>query len=183
MNTRQYIQPRVLAVAAVALLFAAPPAFGGGPELGCEGSHGAFGRGSGAPSFSGSSSASPGRMLPLLLKQAELTPEQKLKVGKIMRTHKPSFEGLFAEMREAREAMSAKVYGPGVMTQDDVDAAIARMNPIRERLMREGMAVALEVRALLTAEQIDKMAKAKRRMEALREEMADLYGGSGEGWR
>ena len=50
------------------------------------------------------------------------------------------------------------------------------LHKLRERLADEGLKVALEVRAVLTPEQLTKAADIRRQMEALHAQMRSLLG-------
>lgn len=128
--------------------------FGGGPGMG----HG------------------PGRMLPILLKHADLTPEQRGKVNEIMESHRPAFRRLFDQLHEAHEALGDRMFSKTEISDGDLDADINRVMDLRGQLMREGTEVMLEVRRILTAEQLEKVASTRKRLDEWRSEMRDLFG-------
>ena|SRR5256885_2513187 len=51
----------------------------------------------------------PGMMLPLLLRGANLTPEQKTQVHHIMDTHRATFQTLFGQLRTAQGEVTNKL--------------------------------------------------------------------------
>jgi Spy/CpxP family protein refolding chaperone len=57
----------------------------------------------------------------------------------------------------------------------DLTAQMQRMAQLREQLTEEGLKVALEMRRLLTPEQLAKAAEIKDRMRALHAEMRGLF--------
>lgn len=117
----------------------------------------------------------PGMMLPLLLKGVDLTPEQEAKVHSIMTAHQETFRALFKQLRAAHEEMADKLFAPGEVTAADVFPQVQRVAQLREQLMRDGLAVALAVRKVLTPEQLAKAAQIKERMQALHNEMRGLF--------
>lgn len=116
----------------------------------------------------------PGMMLPLLLKGVDLTPEQEAKVHSIMTAHHATFRTLFTQLRAAHEEMADKLFAPGAVTTEDLAPQTQRMTQLRDQLMRDGLNVMLEIRTLLTPEQLAKAAQLKTRMQALQSEMRSL---------
>ena len=119
----------------------------------------------------------PGMMLPLVLKGVELTEEQEQRVREIMAAHRATFRTLFSELQGAHKDLADRLFAPGEVQTADLTAPMQRVGELRERLMQEGLKVALEVRALLTPDQLAKAAEIKDRVRALRTEMRGLFKG------
>lgn len=117
----------------------------------------------------------PGMMLPAMLQGVGLTTEQQTQVRAILQSHHATLAGLFAKLRAANQAVADALIAPDV-TPEAVTAKLDEAVAVREELMRAGLAIALEVRALLTPEQLAKAAAVKTRMRELREEMHQLLG-------
>lgn len=117
----------------------------------------------------------PGMMLPAMLQGVGLTAEQRAQVRTILQRHHATLGGLFAKLREANQAVADALIAPDV-APDAVTAKLDEAIAVRAELMRAGLAIALEVRALLTPEQLAKAATVKTRMRELREEMRQLLG-------
>ena len=120
----------------------------------------------------------PGRMLPVLLQSADLTEDQQRKVHEIMSSRQPNFRRLFGELHEAHEALGDRVFGDEKLADGDLDADMEKVMKLRGQLMREGTQVVLEVRRILTPEQLAKVESTRKRLEELRSEMRELFGGS-----
>ena len=120
----------------------------------------------------------PGMMFPMILRGLGLSADQQTKVRDIMDKHRARFQDLFSQLRTAHEAMMAKLLAPGPVTADDLKAPTQKVAALRDQLTQEGIAVALEVRAVLTADQLAKAADVRQRLEVLREETRQLLGGS-----
>jgi Spy/CpxP family protein refolding chaperone len=116
----------------------------------------------------------PGMMLPLLLKGVNLTTEQQTRVRGIMDTHRPTLHTLFQQLRTAHEEMANKLFAPGAVQAGDLTPQVQHIAQLREQLMQEGLKVTLEVREVLTAEQLAKAAEIKQRMQTLHQEMRNL---------
>ncbi|MBI3079732.1 MAG: hypothetical protein HYY85_22515, partial [Deltaproteobacteria bacterium] len=81
------------------------------------------------------------------------------------------------QMRAAREELGDRLLTPGGLQAEDVSPQVQRIAQLREQLMQEGLRATLEIRGVLTPEQLAKAAQVKARMQALRAEMRTLLGG------
>jgi Spy/CpxP family protein refolding chaperone len=145
------------ASAATAALAQSPPP-GPGAPLG--GMHGPMGRTDGE--------------LWLMIRAATLTPEQQAKVRGILSTHRASTRPLIEQLRQAQQELGAKLLAPGPLQPADLQPQLGRIGQLRDQLAQDGAQAALEVRAVLTPEQLARAAQAKERMTQLREEMRQL---------
>jgi Spy/CpxP family protein refolding chaperone len=114
-------------------------------------------------------------MLPMVLKGIDLTDAQEKQVHAIMQAHRATFGALFGELRTAQEEMADKLFVPGEVRPEDLTGQLQRVAQLREQLMQEGLQVALEVRGVLTPEQLAKAAELKERVRALHTEMRGLF--------
>ena len=119
----------------------------------------------------------PGMMLPLVLKGVDLTDDQEKQVREIMQAHRATFRTLFSELQAAQKDMADKLLAPGEVRAEDLTTQVQQVAQLRERLMQEGLTVALEVRGVLTPAQLAKAAELKDRMRALHTEMRGLFKG------
>lgn len=115
--------------------------------------------------------------LPALIKNVGLTDVQQGQVRQIVANHRPQFEGLLRQLRGAREALDAKLYGPGPVTAADLDPLVRQIDALRSQLTQEGLRVALEIRGILTPEQLAKADQTRQRLSELRRQMRDLLQG------
>ena len=115
-------------------------------------------------------------MFPMLLRRLGLTPDQSRQVRDIMEKHRPKFQALFTEVRAANEAMASRLFSPGTVTAAELDPSIRQVASLREQLVREGANVALEIRTVLTPEQLAKAADIRQKLEALHTQMKQLLG-------
>jgi Spy/CpxP family protein refolding chaperone len=117
----------------------------------------------------------PGMLLPLVLKGIELTDAQEKRVQEIMAAHRATFRTLFSELQAAHKDLADKLFAPGNVRLEDFTTQTQRLAQLRDQLMQEGLKVAIEVRELLTPEQLAKAAEIKDRMRALHTEMRGLF--------
>ena len=117
----------------------------------------------------------PGMMLPLMLRGVDLTADQEKQVKEIMANHRQTFRTLFKQSREADQELADKLFAPGAVQADDLTPLTEKISQLREQLMQEGLKTTLEVRGILTPEQIAGAAQRKERMRELRSEMRSLF--------
>lgn len=117
----------------------------------------------------------PGMMLPMLLRGLDLTDEQKTQIRTIMANNRGKLRPLFQQLRAAHEEVANKLLAPGDVSRSDVLPQLQQMEQLRGQLMEEGLAVMLEVRKVLTPEQLTKAAQLKEKMQALHQEMRGLF--------
>ena len=144
--------------------------------LAVAGSSRAFGHGMGGGDACGHGGLPGGRRV---LHALALSPDQKQGVHDILREHRPTLAQLGANEMTARQAIADKLLGTGTVTQNDLDALVQKESKARTALMRERMATALEVRKVLTPEQIQKAATIHAGMKQLHDQMRQLLGGQG----
>jgi Spy/CpxP family protein refolding chaperone len=156
LTIRTILAAALLLTATAAVAQAPPP--GPGTPLGAM--HGPMGRTDGE--------------LWLMIRAANLTPEQQAKVRGILSTHRASTRPLIEQLRQAQQELGAKLLAPGPLQPADLQPQLGRIGQLRDQLAQDGAQAALEVRAVLTPEQLARAAQAKERLTQLREEMRQL---------
>ena len=117
-------------------------------------------------------------MLPLLVKGAGLTEAQQAQVNQIVANHRPQFQGLMSQLRAAHTQLADKLYAPGPVKAEDLTPLTQQITQLRGQLSQEGIQVALEIRGVLTPEQLAKAGQIRGRVNELRAEMRGLLGGN-----
>ena len=117
----------------------------------------------------------PGMMFPLMLKKLELTTDQDAQVQNIMAAHRDTFKTLFTQLEAAHEEMASKFFAPGPLSAADLTSQTQGVSQLREQLMNEGLKVALEIRGVLTPDQLAKAAQLKDQMQALHAQMRSFF--------
>jgi Spy/CpxP family protein refolding chaperone len=121
---------------------------------------------------------SPAMMLRMVLRQAGLTPDQQNQVRQIMQTEHQSLRTLFAQLQAANNQLADKLFAPGNVQAADLTPQVQQVMQLRRQLMEQGVKTALAIRAVLTPEQLAKVAQTKDRIERLQVEMQSLLAGS-----
>jgi Spy/CpxP family protein refolding chaperone len=98
-----------------------------------------------------------------LVRGAELTDEQKGQVKAILDTHRPRLRQLRGDLRAAHAQLMDRLQAPGAVTAEDLAPLTASVAQLRAQLGQEMLQATLEVRALLTPEQLAKAAEAMQR--------------------
>jgi Spy/CpxP family protein refolding chaperone len=78
-------------------------------------------------------------------------------------------------LKKAHESLTEKFFASGEVRAEDLTLQMQRVAQLREQLMQEGLKVALEVRGVLTPEQLAKAGEIKDRMKSLHSEMRSLF--------
>jgi Spy/CpxP family protein refolding chaperone len=110
----------------------------------------------------------------LMIRAAGLTPEQQAKVRGILATHRTTTRPVIEQLRQAQQELGAKLLAPGPLQPADLQPQLGRIGQLRDQLAQDGAQAALEVRAVLTPEQLARAAQTKERLTQLREEMRQL---------
>ncbi len=145
-------------VGVLLLIAAAAPALAQGP--GRESSMRGGGRGDGE--------------LWLMIRAANLTPEQQTRVRAILAAHRTSARPLIEQLRQAQQELGTKLLAPGQVQAADLQPQLQRISQLRDQLAQDSASAALEVRAVLTPEQLARVVLTKDRLKQLREEIRQL---------
>jgi polyhydroxyalkanoate synthesis regulator phasin len=84
--------------------------------------------------------------------------------------------GLFEQLRTANQALADKLVSAGPLTQQDLQPLVDQVMKVRGDIVNHGLKVVLQVRGLLTADQLAKAADVETKMRALRAQMRQLLG-------
>lgn len=114
--------------------------------------------------------------LPTLVRGVGLTEAQQSQVKQIVASHQPQFQALVGQLRTAHEQLAAKLYTPGPVKAEELAPLLEQIGQLRSRLAQEGVQVALEVRGVLTPEQLAKAGQIRQRLNELRAEAKSLLG-------
>lgn len=112
--------------------------------------------------------------LALMIRAGNLTPEQQAKVRGILSAHRAGTRTLIEQLRQAQQELGAKLLAPGPIQTGDIQPQLERISRLRDQVAQDSAQAALEVRAVLTPEQLARVAQTKERLTQLREEMRQL---------
>jgi len=119
-----------------------------------------------------------GEVFPLrmILRSVGLTDAQRDQVRQILAGHRPRFQALRGQIRTLTTQLTDKLYAAGPVTADEASAIRQQISQLRDQLGQEGLQTALEIRNVLTPDQLAKAAQIRQRMQELRAEMQSLMG-------
>ncbi|HYB13178.1 MAG TPA: periplasmic heavy metal sensor [Myxococcota bacterium] len=109
-----------------------------------------------------------------MLQGVKLTPEQETQVHKILDANRASLHDLFGQLRAAQDALATKLLSPGNVSAADVKPLLDRTLQIRQQLAERGLDAMLQVRAVLTPDQLAKAAARRAKMKDLEAQMRSL---------
>lgn len=115
-------------------------------------------------------------MMPFPLRSLGLSDAQQAQVRQIVAKHRPQFQSLNGQLRSSREQLLERLHAPGAIQPEDIAPLTHQISQLREQLGRESLQVTLEIRSVLTSEQLAKSAQIRQRMKELRSAMKDLLG-------
>jgi len=123
----------------------------------------------------GGGGAGGGALLPLMIHSANLTPEQDAKVRELVAARGPATRSLMQQLRQAEDVLAERLLAPGNIQLADVQPQLQRIAQLRDQVLRDSTQAALDIRALLTPEQLARAAQTNSRMRQLQREMRQLW--------
>jgi Spy/CpxP family protein refolding chaperone len=128
----------------------------------------------GAQGWGGGGRGGGALMLPALLRSANLTADQQTKMHDILKARRTAARPLVASLRQAQQDLADKLLAAGTVSVADVQPQLDRINQLRGQLLQNSAQAALDIRAILTADQIAKAADTKDKLRQLHQEIHQL---------
>lgn len=116
-----------------------------------------------------------GLLSPRLLNALNLTPEQVTKIEVNKKALREANKVFMTEVTALRKEVADKLFGPNPAREADVAPRITKIADLREKILREGFRIALEVRQVLTPEQLAKAAAIRQELLKIQSEVRSLY--------
>jgi Spy/CpxP family protein refolding chaperone len=110
--------------------------------------------------------------LPALLKAAGVTDEQKAQIKAIVADHRPALRSLYGQLRAANQTLT-----DGLFIAGDPTLSVEKITQIRGQLLVETVKMRQEVLAVLTPDQLAKVAQLKDQLRGLQAERHNLLMG------
>lgn len=115
-----------------------------------------------------------GMTLPLLIRAANLTPEQDGKVRAILANHRAVTRNTVDQLRRAQDELADRLLTAGAVQAVDLQPLLKQIAGLREQLLQDSAQIALEVRGVLTPEQLAKAGQLRSRWRQLQSELQQL---------
>lgn len=112
----------------------------------------------------------------VLLRSANLTPQQHDQVRQILKNEKEQMKSIYAGFHAVHEQMAAKLLAPGSVTATDLAPIEQKAAKYQQQISRDMIETALAIRNVLTPEQIARVAQVHQQLQSLHEQIHSLMG-------
>ncbi len=112
--------------------------------------------------------------LHVLLRVAQPTPDQRRQIHEILSADRREVEPIFKQQRQLREQMADRIAATGSVDRSALDGLAHQLAQLDDQLAERQLDTALRVRALLTPEQLARVAEVHQKMKALHDQMRAL---------
>src|SRR5712692_10542713 len=109
-----------------------------------------------------------------ILQGVGLTDAQKAQIRQIRANHRPQFRALSVQRRTAQGRLGDQLYGTDAVTTASLAPLTQQIDQLRNQLAQERLQFALEVRNVLTPDQLAKAAQIRQQLNQLRQQMRTL---------
>jgi Spy/CpxP family protein refolding chaperone len=111
----------------------------------------------------------------LLLRALDLTADQHTLIQEIRTNHRAAVQGLLTQLHTAQDNLANKLFAPGALQESQLMADVQQISQLRNQLAQEGIRVMLEIRAVLTPDQLAKATQLNQQMQSIRTQMRNLF--------
>jgi len=115
-----------------------------------------------------------GLMLGVPLHSLNLTPDQQTQAQSILSTYRSSARPIIQQLRQAQSGLGDKLLAPGQLQAADLQSQLQQIGQLRTQLLQLSAQATLEVRSLLTPDQLSAAAQTKDKLRDLRSQMRQL---------
>lgn len=98
-------------------------------------------------------------LLPGIFRGVDLSKDQRLQLRTIHKAHEATLEGIEDDISEVRRSIAAALTNPAGVTAAGLQPLSEQLSALIVQLSQERLAVALEMRAILTPEQVTEAAE------------------------
>jgi periplasmic protein CpxP/Spy len=133
----------------------------------------------GGGGFGGRPGMGDGPLLPLRVMASVMNADQRQQLRDIMRTNGPKMHAIAEQLRKAHEALADRFFAPGSLAAGDLATQLQQIATLRDQLVQNALATALQVRGLLSTDQLAQAASKKDQLRSLHDQMESLIGHPG----
>ena len=101
-------------------------------------------------------------------------PDQRTQVQSILSTYRSSARPIIQQLRQAQSGLGDKLLAPGQLPAADLQSQLPQISQLRTQLLQLSAQATLEVRSLLTPDQLSAAAQTKDKLRDLRSQMRQL---------
>ena len=115
-----------------------------------------------------------GLMLGVPLHSLNLTPDQRTQAQSILSTYRSSAGPIIQQLRQTQSGLGDKLLAPGQLQAADLQSQLQQISQLRTQLLQLSAQATLEVRSLLTPDQLSAAAQTKDKLRDLRSQIRQL---------
>ena len=115
----------------------------------------------------------------MFLRHANLTADQQTRVHKIIQGNFAQARPLIKQLRTIHDQIADKLMGTGAVSAADIAPLQQHAAQIHQQLAQQMLTTALQIRGVLTVEQLAKAADLHTKLKSLRTQMEALMGDDG----
>jgi periplasmic protein CpxP/Spy len=108
------------------------------------------------------------------LQAAHLTPDQQSRVNQILQSNHSQVRPLMDQLQSVHEQIADKLLSPGTVTTSDLRQLEEQAQHLDAQIQHQALDASVQIRALLTPDQVSRMAEFQKKMSALQEQMKNL---------
>jgi Spy/CpxP family protein refolding chaperone len=112
--------------------------------------------------------------LGMLLHSAHLTADQQAQVKSLMHAERTQMKPLFEQRRELRSQIADLLLKAGSVDSAQLEALVQKDEALEKQISEQHLQTAVQVRNLLTADQLAKVAQTRTQMKALHTQMQSI---------
>lgn len=116
-----------------------------------------------------------GMLSPRLLNALNLTPDQATKIEASKKAFREAQKAYLNELAPIRKEVADRLFGANPATEVDVARQITKIADLREKILREGVRIALDVRQVLRPDQLVKAASIRQHLLEIQDEVRGLF--------
>lgn len=118
-----------------------------------------------------------GMLLRLIHKEADLTDDQKLQLKSILASHREALRTLRTQLQAKRELLTDMLLGASPVTSDDpqLKSLAQQASDLQGQIAQEWLGTMVEVRNMLTPDQLTKVEGLKNQLRTLHSQIHSLW--------
>jgi Spy/CpxP family protein refolding chaperone len=126
------------------------------------------------PDMMGEGAPGGGPDLPMFLRGASLRPDQRAQAQRILDRSHPAFARLFDQIHTSKQQLGDQLFAPGTVNSASLENTSRQLAGLQAQLADLELQTALQIRALLTPDQLSRVAEFHQKVESLHRQMHDL---------
>jgi Spy/CpxP family protein refolding chaperone len=112
--------------------------------------------------------------LPMFLRAANLRPDQHARAQKILDHNHAAFAHLFDQIHDSKGQLDEQLFAAGTVNKEAIEKSSKQLAQLQAQLADLELQTALQIRAILTPDQLSRVAEFHSKLESLHRQMHDL---------